>query len=288
MKNMLSFSFYSVISLIGYTLAYASDAIIAGRLLSTVEVAQLGLGLSVVAMISGVIGAFSQNFMPLASGLASQDRLDRLRTAYLLGSRWCLLLAVPCVLLGLGWGPDLMRLWVGAELGTPAGALLGLLLLAYLPPMANSVGFQMGIGAELHRHGAVLSLAEGVLKVALGVLLAVRFGLPGLVAGSLVSAFIFHGLAWPALLRARLALPWHDLLRHAVLPAIWPALPAMLAGLLLGRALPDRVPLVAPLVVAVVYSSIVVWTNRRDLRGAVAGVRPNALALGDNVKRHSA
>lgn len=288
LRDLMSFGFYSILSLVGYTLAYGSDAIIVGRMLSTVEVAQLGVGLSVVAMISGVIGAFAQNFMPLASGLASRDSLDRLRVAYLLGSRWCLLLAVPCVLLAQGWGPDLMRLWIGAELGTPAGALLGLLLLAYLPSMANSVGYQVGLGAELHRHGAVLSLGEGALKVVLGVSLAARLGLPGLVAGSLVSAVIFHGLVWPALLRARLSLAWYDLLRQAVLPAAWPAAPAMLAGFLVDRALAGRLPLLAPLVVSLVYSTIVIWANRHDLRMAALGARQGAFVIDDDPKGRNA
>jgi hypothetical protein len=47
----------------------------------------------------------------------------------------------------------------------------------------------------------------------------------------------------------------------------------MLAGLLVGRAVPDRMSLLAPVVVALVYSSIVVWTNRHDLRTAASAAQ---------------
>lgn len=273
LRRLLGFGLFSMISLSGWYLAYASDPVIAGRLLSPGEVAQLGLGLSVTAMISGVIGAFAQSFMPVASSLQAGGAPERLRSAYLLGTRWCLLLSLPCLALALGWGPDLLEVWVGRELGAPAGSLLGLLLLAQLPTLANSVGFQIGLGIGLHRHAALLSLAEGIVKVIVAATLAARFGTSGIVLGSLVASMACNGFAWPALLRVKLDVTIGDTIRVAVLPALWPMLASLAVGSLAGLILSSRVPLFPPAIAALTYGVVMLWRSRDDLRSARLGWR---------------
>jgi O-antigen/teichoic acid export membrane protein len=272
LAELLGFGLFNVASLSGWYLTYATDLMIVGRFLPPQNVAQLGLALSVSAMVSGAIGAFAQTFMPIASSLEASGESLRLRRVYLLGSRWCLLLAVPSFLLALGWGPEIISIWVGRDLGAPAGMLLSLLLLAQLPGTANSVGFQIGLGTGLHRQAGVLSLAEGVTKVALSLALVGPLGVPGVLLASFVAGVVFQAVAWPVLLARRLGLAGRDFAQLVFLPLVRPLVLASFAGVagevLLGMA-GVPIPFLPPALATVTYLLAAYNANREQLEALV-------------------
>jgi O-antigen/teichoic acid export membrane protein len=155
----------------------------------------------------------------------------------------------------------------------PAGALLGLLTLAQLPTLANSVGFQIALGTGLHRRAAVLSVGEGLSKVLLAVFLVPRLGVSGVVLSSLVASTVANAILWPRVLRAHLRVGMVQFASAAIAPAAWPLLPALMAGGLAERFLghEPHFYLLPPLVAGSVYFGTALWSNRADLRHAYAG-----------------
>jgi O-antigen/teichoic acid export membrane protein len=275
LTSLLAFGLSTLASLAGWQLAYASDPVIVGLLLSPRDLAQIGLALSLWAMVSGVIGAFAQSFLPMASSLQSAGATSRMRSAYILGTRWCLILALPSTGVAVLWGPTIVWFWVKTEVGVAAGALLALVATAHLPGIANSVGFQIGLGTGLHRRAALLSLAEGSAKLLVGVPLVYSFGVAGLVLGSLVASLVVNGILWPALLMSRLGVTLTQLAMDAIWPAAWPLAPAMLAAWITGL-LPlhsGALQLAPPVAAVITYFTLVAWDNQRDLRLAYGARR---------------
>jgi hypothetical protein len=76
---------------------------------------------------------------------------------------------------------------------------------------------------------AFVNLATGLANVVLSVLLARRFGLPGVAVGTLVPiAFAAIFILYPASCR-RVGLPLRQVVTHSILPAVWPAVVVGLA-----------------------------------------------------------
>jgi len=238
--QLVSFGLYAVLGTLGWYLAYASDAVVIGTALTTIDVARFGIASTVVVLLSGAVGAFSGSFLPLGSALDAQANGEALQRSYVMGTKIALVIGLPWVI-ALGFcGPDLLSLWVGPELGEISGRFLRVLMAAYLPAIANSVGFQIALGAGLHRQVALLSAFEGVCHVGLAYVLAVRFGLYGVGIAALIVTFSMHGIIWPLYLSTRLKIALRRYWNEGLRPAFVPALPAVVIYGMFHLVAPDR------------------------------------------------
>lgn len=224
LRELTVFGFFCVWSLAGWYLCYATDGVVIGILLTPTDLAHFGLAANVLVVASGMIGAFSQSFLPLASEYQAASIEAKTGDAYVLGTRIALYLSLPALIVLMISAPELLSLWVGQDFGHPAGRLLQVLAIAYLPVMANSPGFQIALGTGLHRWAALLSLGEGVLNLTLSIVLAQRIGVVGVAFGTLFGSLLVQGVLWPRLLcmklHVRLAALWTGALRPVLRPLL--------------------------------------------------------------------
>ena len=237
LRRLMSVGGYAFVGQTGWYVAYATDAVLIGALLSVHDVASFGLAVNVLSILSGVAGAFAQTFMPLASAYHATGMGDSLRRSYLMGSRLSLAMVMPLALALLVEGPRLLSWWVGPEVGLPAGTLLRVLTLAHLPVIANGVASQMALGAGLQKRSALLSIGEGVSNLGLSFALARPMGVVGVAVGTLVPSWIFQGVVWPAWVGRGLGASLSRYWVEGLGPALIPVLPALATFALLERTL---------------------------------------------------
>lgn len=227
---------YTLLGQGGWYLAYASNSVLVGFLLSSTDVAYYGVVGNAMALLSGVAGALSGNVMPLASSRFARGDLAGSQRTYLLSTRFTLVLVLPAVAVLVALGPDLMSLWLGPQFRRPSGTVLQILALAYLFPIAGASAPQVFLGIGLERRMARISLAEGILAIGLSYILIRNAGLVGGAVGTLMAASFIHGIVWTRAVSVRLGFPLARLWRDAVRPAAGPllaALPVLTFGLLL-------------------------------------------------------
>jgi O-antigen/teichoic acid export membrane protein len=283
LRQLVSFGFYSLLGTIGWYLAYASDAVVIGTALTAVDVARFGIASTVVVLLSGMVGAFSGSFLPLGSALDAGWNREALERSYMVGTKIALVMGLPCVV-ALGFcGPDLLSLWVGPDLGDASGHFMRILLLAYLPAMGNAVGFQIALGAGLHRQVAFMSAFEGVCHVGLAYLLAVRIGLYGVGIAALTVTFGVHGIIWPLYLCKRLRIVFGRYWTEGLRPALLPVIPAVVGYGMSRLVLPGHGGLwgiaAAALFVVVYWSCALFICFSRGERRAWAQEAKNAWPL---------
>jgi O-antigen/teichoic acid export membrane protein len=191
------------------------------------ELSYFALATNVLAILAAVGGAFTGAMMPLASVYESRGDRARLRQCYLYGTRLTLLVLVPSVLLMLVAGPELLALWVGSEVGTPAGQVLRILGVAHMAFLAASTGNQLMLGTNRYRSAAIVYLGEGVVNILLSCLLVRRFGVFGVAWATLIPGVAVHGILWPAIVRRTLGVGSWVFWRESILPSLIPALPAL-------------------------------------------------------------
>lgn len=232
-RSIGRFGFFTLLGTAGWYLSYATDAAMIGANLTVADVGHFGLAMNVVVIVSGVVGAFSGNLMPLAAELESGGRHADTQRTYLWSTRICATLTVPAVLVFLVAGPDLLSLWVGPDFGLAAGAILQILAIAHFAVIVDGPGLHMGVGVGLNRRFAWLLLGEGVSNIALSYVLVKRMGVLGVAIGTLVPSLLFHALVLPLVMRRRLGISTGRYLARAVVPALWPLGPTVLVGLAL-------------------------------------------------------
>lgn len=223
-RKLFAFGIASQLGTMGWYLAHASDAVVIGALLSAEDVAYYGVAVSILALLSGLVSAFSASLLPLASDLEARMEHDEIQRVYLFGTRVTLLIALPVIAVVMLWGPEFIRLWVGSTMSFHASPVLRLLACAHIAIAVNSVGLPMAIGLGMHRAVGLIALSEGLVNLLLSVILASRFGIEGVAFGTLVPAVLVHLVLWPFLLRRHFGLRFG----RYVSDGLWPAVVSML------------------------------------------------------------
>jgi O-antigen/teichoic acid export membrane protein len=229
LKRLLSLGAFSMVGSAGWQLAYGSDTILIGAMLTAVDVAHFGLAANVLVMVSAFVGSFTGNLMPLASVYEARGQTERLRRTYLLSTRIAATLALPQLIVLFLEGQSLLVLWLGPKVGVPAGELLRFLVVAYLPSFLNAAGLPLAFGLGLERASAALMVSEGVTKLGLSLLLIGPIGTKGVALATLASGVVHQGLLWPWTICRKVKLPLRSFWWQALGPLIVPG-----AGLALG------------------------------------------------------
>lgn len=240
LKRLASIGAFSLLGTAGWQLAYGSDTLLIAGALTAVAAAHFGLAANIMTMVFAVVGAFTGNLLPLASAHEASGSGDRARANYLLGTRIALFVALPPLVLFFVEGPLLLSAWLGPEVGMPAGDILRLLAVAYLPSLANAAGLPVALGMGSHRSVAVLMLSEGLLKVLLSLLWMPRLAVFGVGLATLTSSLIHQGFIWPTILCRRLQLRPVTLWADALLVPLTTATAVTAALLLLEHSFPGR------------------------------------------------
>lgn len=225
LRRLLSFGAFSLIGTAGWQLAYGSDVVLVSATLTAVDAAHFGLAVNVLTMVSAFVGAFTANLTPLASLYEARGQTERAQETYLLGTRFAAVLSLPQLAILYMEGRSLLVLWLGPSVGTPAGQILELLVLAHVPVLINAAGMPLALGLGLQRAGAALMVSEGLTKVLLALLLVGSWGTKGVVIATLAAGLLHQGLAWPWTMCRNLRIS----LRRFAWRTLAPVLPIVLA-----------------------------------------------------------
>ncbi|MGZ4959249.1 MAG: oligosaccharide flippase family protein [Methylomonas sp.] len=244
-RRMLSFSAFSYLSTIAAVTYAQADRMILGMLLGLTEISLFSIPTTLVNRLFGMTYRLGSVIYPAASHLAAAGDKQGIRRVYLLASRYMMAINSLMVLVLIGYGRDLLRLWVGerfVEQGYPVLILitLGIMVdsLTNLPSLVNN--------ATAHpRTTGLFAVARALLGIAALVVGTREGGIVGTaaahLAASVLATLVFvvyvHGRSVPASLV--------DLIGKAYLPVIFvvaftattawltkPAYPAQLLELL--------------------------------------------------------
>ncbi len=217
LRPLFSFGFFSLVGSAGWYLANGTDAVVIATFLTSSDVAHLGIVLSVLAVLSGVVGAFPGTLMPAASEFQARGELQKTQDAYLMATRVSLFLACPAVAFLVLWGPQLIAAWVGQELARATAPLLRILAIAHLVMLMNAPAIPIALGLGRHRKAALLTFCEGIANIVLSCFLVTRLGVRGVAFGTLFPALFVHGLLYPRVMCSVLNLDGRRFLRETVM-----------------------------------------------------------------------
>ena len=215
-------------------LNYSADALVIGAFMNTSAVAVWAVGQRLAEVTQRLTNQLNEVLFPSIVAHDSSNRLDRLRSIFLLGTQLSIATVLPVGgALILMAGP-LVHAWVGPRFQGSV-IVVRLLTLTVIVRVASSTSSTLLKGAGRHRLVSRTNVASSLANVVLSVLLVARIGLTGVAVGTLapVSAAGLIVL-FPAGCR-RVGVPLRRAIAEAVWPAAWP-LAVMAAFIALTRA----------------------------------------------------
>jgi O-antigen/teichoic acid export membrane protein len=243
MKALYSYSFFILLNNLAMIFLFKSGALVAGMFISAAAVTYYSIADGLTQYLSRIIGTMTQVLHPYASAQDAKGDVEGIRTAVLVGTKICLIIALPISAAFILLGDRFIASWMGPSYAAVAAPLLTVLAVARVFWLAQSATGNILLGIGKHKFLTAINFATGVGSI-LGALACVRSGgLYGMVLGTSIPVLVTQGLVLPVYTCRTLRIPLRQYLSESCLrPAIATIPFALVLFALKGTPLPDTLP----------------------------------------------
>jgi len=266
-RLVANYSGITFIILISSRLRFQTDEIVIGSFLSTEAITHFSIGARLVDYANNVILCIAQIFTPMSSQSNAQGDASRLRKILIVGNRACAFVIFPISATLIILGKSIIEVWVGSSYIPRSYPVLVVLTLPMTLMLAQAASTRMLLGIGQHGTYAIVTLLEGIVNLALSILLVRRYGIFGDALGTAI----------PLACTTILFVPWYvckifgvrvsTFLRHSYTLPLLATVPLALTLLMEQRwFVPHRLlQLLLQLVIAWgIYGGCLLWMQAKD------------------------
>jgi O-antigen/teichoic acid export membrane protein len=193
MRELVDYGWSNGARTIGVILRRAATPLLIGHVLGAASVTVFSLAARLISYVTLIMNASAGVLTPIATAHHSRCDEGALRKLLLHGGDLCTTAAGFLTLLVVLLGMPFISLWVGPTLIT-AGLLAAVLALGEFLPLSQLVAEGVLLGKARHRLLAALTVADGVIALALAALVGRYWGLLGMCIAFAVCGSILRGL----------------------------------------------------------------------------------------------
>lgn len=241
-RRLLSLGWRNAISSVAGILAFGSDLVLIGILLSPRAAAAYAIALRgygfLVRFTTSVVGAVGPSHSHRAATADNEHRFLLFSKSLLI----TLTLAVGAGIVVASYAHPLLQLWLGRvpNHSSEIVVIFCAVLILQSPGTAASV---LLVSSELAGDAMRLTLRSATVNVVASVALTAAVGVIGPALGSLIAVTLFDSIYFPLRACRVLGQSFARLVREAILPLVAPAL-ILLVALAIGRTLAASGPLI--------------------------------------------
>lgn len=193
-REMMAFGGLNFLGGVGFLLYYACDSILISNLreLGPDFIVYYNVAQRWDPQIRVVVMAFVGTLLPVMTTYVSRGDEPALRSVFLRGTRYSLVIGVGPAVLLIAFADPFLRHWVGASFAEVSAPVLQLIMLQFLVCVPERMAYNVNIAHGRMKGPVMMALACGVLNVVLSFAF-VRWcglGLMGIAAGSVVALLI--------------------------------------------------------------------------------------------------
>lgn len=207
---IFSFSLFSFFLDVANDLIYFSDAVVIGAFLPLAMVTFFAIAANMRNYARRFVAGMANVFIPAASAHDTPTGHDALQHLVLSGIRSASFVMLPIAITFMLRGVGFIDLWIGDEYAALSGDVLWILSLALFFSGANQVAQSVVLGIGRHKLVVPVVLGEGLLSLALSIVLIRSMGVAGVAWGTALPSLAVSLLFWPAYIRRTLGVPVLD------------------------------------------------------------------------------
>ena len=229
LREVSGFGVFMLLLDTAYKVNYSTDMVVIGAWLGAPAVALWAPAQRLSELMVKLSNQLSEALFPIVIDCDARERATRLRTLFMHGTRLSLATVLP-IAGGLALlAHPLLTAWIGPSFAATT-TIVQILAFVVIVRVGSSTSSVVLKGAGLHRRLTTLVGLMAVGNLALSIVLVRTHGLVGVAIGTAVPVTLVAvcGLV-PAACR-RVQMPFTELFRGALWPALWPA---VIAGSLL-------------------------------------------------------
>lgn len=270
--HLWKYSAYAFLTTVAVQLVYQTDNLVVGKFVSIAAVTFYMIGNNLCSYANQVVEGMGGTFVPAASTYEASGDTGALLRLYKNGTRAILALSLPIMITLIIRGPAFIGLWMGAEYAHQSGIVLTILCIARVFSFANRTGSAIAFGIEKHKTVALWSISEGIVNLALSIVLARWFGIYGVALGTMIPSLFLQIFLWPGYISKLVGISRFEVVGKVWAPLLFASLPFAAATYVVNKLFPVHSLLVFALqVLAVlpVFLACLGLTFRTYLRGHI-------------------
>jgi O-antigen/teichoic acid export membrane protein len=165
------------------------DKMIIAAVLTTTAVTDYDIGNRIHTMALMVLGLAGTVVIPAASAAHARSESDRIRTLFLMGTKYTLAMTLPVVCTLFVLASSMIRYWISPQY--VGAALYARLFLAYLLFwVMTGVGWNMLIGIRLTKPIVKIQIVSVAINLALSILLVHLIGIKGVIIATIIGNLV--------------------------------------------------------------------------------------------------
>lgn len=184
-RELLGFSFWTLLNNAGELLRNSTDSIVIGRVLGAALITPFVVALRLVDYFRPVVRDMTSPLLPRASELHGQARHEEVRELFLRMTRFSAVTSLSVGSLLILHGRTLLLLWVGQRY-VSSYSILVLLTVGAVASVAQLSTLNTLIAMGRHRAYGLWTLGEGVANLFLSIFWARQYGIVGVALGTAV------------------------------------------------------------------------------------------------------
>lgn len=226
-RELVSFSFYAFLNMLGDHLRFYTDSIVIGRILGIALITPFSIAARLMYFFRQTMVAVASPLMGRMSELDGRGTEQELRQFFLRATKTTALLSFFLGSLLLLNGRTLIRIWVGDTL-LSSYPLIAILTAAYVVALAQEPSAGVMLARARHRLRGWWNVGEGIANLFLSIYWAKKYGLIGIALGTSIPMLIVGIFLMPWYALRVVGIPASTYLRDAV------ARPAATCALFVG------------------------------------------------------
>jgi O-antigen/teichoic acid export membrane protein len=238
LRQMAGYSSATLIIMVAARLRFRADAMVIGAFLSAAAITMFSIGSRLVTFATDIVVSLAEVFTPMASQFEARRDLQALRRMFVLGSRACGIVMLPCTVMLVVLGKSVIRVWVGQRYVADSYPVLLILVLATTLWTSQATSGRVLMGTGRHRTMALVVLMEGIANLVLSIVLVRPYGIVGDALGTAIPLTITSVFFLPQYLCRTLNLTVLRFLRQAYLAPLLCSFPLALTLRLLQSVFP--------------------------------------------------
>jgi O-antigen/teichoic acid export membrane protein len=225
LKTVFTYGVYGFMIFVASKLLFYSSSVIIGKMVGISEVTYYAIPASLLIYVEAVIWSMLQVLIPVISGYDATGNVAGNQRLYVLGTRYSLAVSLPVMVTLFAVGDVFIANWMGEEYAAKGAFVLQVLVIGYLFQISRFVAEIILKGTNRHNVLALILLAQAVVGIVAGVLLAPRYGINGVALGTTIPLVVSSLVLVPIYTCKVLGISPLRFFRDG------PAVPAILTGL---------------------------------------------------------
>lgn len=197
-KSLYGYGGFILLNNLAMYLLFYSGEVLTGLLINAAAVTYYAIGGTLVRYLASIIGSMTQVLHPFASDQEARGNTKGLQKAIIVGTKVCLLIALPVGIAYILMGKSFIGLWMGPSYAETAGGVLTILAVGRIIWLAQSSTGNILLGVGKHRLLTSLNLVTGLIGIVVSLALGNTYGVYGVALGSSIAIGIVQLFVMPA------------------------------------------------------------------------------------------